>query len=112
MSASSTLMEKLTRKSATIGIVGLGYVGLPLALRYSYVGYQVLGIDIDVSKVEKLKSGKSYIEHIQSSRVLSAISSGFDATSDFTRAIECDALILCVPTPFKQVQRAGYKFRH
>lgn len=110
MSAFTTLLEKLNRKRATIGIIGLGYVGLPLALRYASVGYKVLGIDIDPRKVEKLRSGQSYIEHISSSRVSTAISVGLDATSDFCRVAECDALILCVPTPLNKYREPDISF--
>ncbi|WP_246786669.1 NAD(P)-binding domain-containing protein, partial [Bradyrhizobium sp. USDA 3458] len=60
------LIDKLDRKTAKIGIVGLGYVGLPLMLRYSDVGYKVIGFDIDQSKVDALRAGRSYIEHISS----------------------------------------------
>lgn len=110
MSAFKTLLDKLNSKNATIGIVGLGYVGLPLALRYSNIGYQVLGIDIDPEKVAKIKSGVSYIEHITSSRVTAAVSAGLDATSDFSRSTECDALILCVPTPLNKYREPDISF--
>jgi UDP-N-acetyl-D-glucosamine dehydrogenase len=110
MSAFSTLLEKLTSKKATIGVVGLGYVGLPLALRFSNVGYKVLGIDIDPGKVDKLLSGQSYIEHIESSRISTAISSEFDVSTDFSRTGECDALILCVPTPLNKYREPDISF--
>lgn len=110
MSAFKTLLEKLNSKNATIGIVGLGYVGLPLALRYSNVGYDVLGIDIDPEKVANIKSGVSYIEHIASSRVTAAVSAGLDTTTDFSRASECDALILCVPTPLNKYREPDISF--
>ena len=64
------LAKKLVDKSATIGIVGLGYVGLPLMIRYSEVGYKVVGFDIDQSKIEKLNNGESYIEHISSDDIV------------------------------------------
>ncbi|MEM7257516.1 MAG: nucleotide sugar dehydrogenase [Pseudomonadota bacterium] len=96
------LAEKLQSKSAVIGIVGLGYVGLPLAVRYTDVGYTVLGIDIDNNKVVKLNNGESYIEHIESETIEKAVSAGFEATDDFSRAAECDAIILCVPTPLNK----------
>ena len=84
----------------TIGIVGLGYVGLPLMLAYSRAGARVIGFDIDVSKPEKLLRGESYIKHIPSADVAAAAVTGrFDATTDFSRVAETDAVILCVPTP-------------
>ncbi len=93
------LLERLGRREATIGICGLGYIGLPLSLRYSEIGCKVIGFDIDVAKVAQLNSGASYIDHISSERVESAVSRNFKATSDFSEAQSVDALILCVPTP-------------
>jgi UDP-N-acetyl-D-glucosamine dehydrogenase len=86
-------------RAAVIGIVGLGYVGLPLMLRYAHAGFKVLGFDIDEHKVDKLNRGESYIEHISTKSVREACSRGFEATNDFSRAPEADALIICVPTP-------------
>lgn len=99
MDIKSKLVAKLNDKSAVIGIVGLGYVGLPLMMRYSEVGYKVLGIDIDDEKVKKLNRGESYIEHIKAQSIAAARSRGFEATADFSRSKEADALIICVPTP-------------
>ncbi|HYM59737.1 MAG TPA: nucleotide sugar dehydrogenase, partial [Thermoanaerobaculia bacterium] len=93
------LLAKLADKSAVIGIVGLGYVGLPLMLRFSDVGFRVLGIDIDTAKVDALNAGRSYIEHIRAASIAAARGRGFQATADFARAREADALIICVPTP-------------
>jgi len=93
------LINKLTDKTAVIGIVGLGYVGIPLAIRYAEVGYKVLGFDIDAEKIEKISSGKTYIKHIPDKAIKSAVEKGFEVTTDFSRAIEADSLILCVPTP-------------
>jgi len=93
------LINKLTDKTAIIGIVGLGYVGIPLALRYAEAGYKVLGFDIDPEKIEKISAGKTYIKHIPDQDIQLAVDNGFEATIDFTRATDADALILCVPTP-------------
>ena len=82
------LVKKLESKEAVIGIVGLGYVGLPLMLRYSGIGFRVIGIDIDNAKVDALNKGESYIAHIAASRIANAIASGFEATVDFARATE------------------------
>lgn len=103
-------IKRLEGGEAVIGVVGLGYVGLPLALRYVEVGFRVLGIDIDDEKVSKLNGGKSYIEHIDSSKVVNARSLGFEATSDFRRSVECDALILCVPTPLNKYREPDLSF--
>ncbi|UJW76425.1 nucleotide sugar dehydrogenase [Rhizobium sp. SL42] len=104
------LIESLKTKQAVIGIVGLGYVGLPLLLRYCEVGYKVVGFDIDREKVDKLLAGKSYIEHIPDNAVARAIEHGFDATTDFSRASEVDALILCVPTPLNKYREPDLSF--
>ena len=96
------LVNKLTEKSAIIGVVGLGYVGLPLALRYAEAGYKVLGFDIDPVKIEKISAGTTYIKHIPDQNIQAAIDHGFNVTVDFSRASEVDALILCVPTPLGQ----------
>lgn len=104
------LTHRLLERSAVVGIVGLGYVGLPLMLRYASVGYRVLGIDIDDQKVNSLNCGRSYIEHIDSARIAAARESGFEATSDFSRASECDALILCVPTPLTKYREPDISF--
>jgi UDP-N-acetyl-D-glucosamine dehydrogenase len=104
------LIEKLKGKSATIGIFGLGYVGLPLMLRYAEIGYKVLGFDIDQDKIERLNNGQSYIAHIQSRKIASAREQGFTATSDFSKASEADALILCIPTPLNKYREPDLSF--
>lgn len=106
----SALIEKLNHKTARIGIVGLGYVGLPLMLRYCEVGYKVIGFDIDQAKVDTLKAGNSYIEHISSASIRHATKLGFEATTDFSRAAEVDALILCVPTPLNKYREPDLSF--
>jgi UDP-N-acetyl-D-glucosamine dehydrogenase len=108
--SNAELIRKLQDKTAVIGIVGLGYVGLPLALRFSDVGYPVLGFDIHVGKVARLNAGESLIEHIAASDVAAARERGFAATTDFTRAGEADALILCVPTPLTKHREPDLSF--
>ncbi|TLP61148.1 MULTISPECIES: UDP-N-acetyl-D-glucosamine 6-dehydrogenase [Pseudomonas] len=107
---SVAVVSKFKSREAVIGIVGLGYVGLPLMLRYNAIGYRVLGIDIDTVKVDKLNMGHSYIEHIPSDSIASARESGFSATVDFSRAAQCDALILCVPTPLNKYREPDMSF--
>jgi len=103
-------VAKFKNKEALIGIVGLGYVGLPLMLRYNAIGYQVLGIDIDEDKVGKLNAGESYIEHIPADKIATARQRGFEATTDFQRVSECAALILCVPTPLNKYREPDMSF--
>lgn len=104
------LLDKIASKNAVIGIVGLGYVGLPLMLRFAEVGYRVIGFDIDRNKVEALNAGKSYIEHIAADKIASARAQGFEATTDFSRAGEADTLILCVPTPLNKYREPDISF--
>ncbi len=98
-----TLQQKFADKSAVVGIVGLGYVGLPLVLAYANAGFRAVGFDIDTQKKESLLAGESYIKHIPSAQVAAALAAGkLDATTDFSRIAEADAIILCVPTPLDQ----------
>ncbi len=96
----SELTSKINNKEATVGIVGLGYVGLPLGLGFVAKGHRVLGLDIDSAKVEAINGGRSYIEHIDAGPIGAGVDAGLlSATADFARAGDCDALVLCVPTP-------------
>ena len=104
------LAEKLQNKAGIIGIVGLGYVGLPLMLRYAEAGYSVLGFDIDARKVAFLDRRESYFAHIPSDRIAAVASDQFQATTDFSRAAEVDALILCVPTPLNEYREPDLSF--
>jgi len=101
---------KFRDKTATIGIVGLGYVGLPLMLRYAETGFKVLGFDIDAEKVDKLNKGETYIEHITADKIAAARSAGFEATTDFSRIGEVEAVILCVPTPLNKYREPDMSF--
>lgn len=103
-------VERFKERKALVGIVGLGYVGLPLMLRYNAIGFRVLGIDIDAGKVEKLNAGQSYIEHIAAAHIAKARASSFEATTDFSRVSECDALVLCVPTPLNKYREPDMSF--
>lgn len=106
----NSLLNKLNDKSAVIGIAGLGYVGLPLMLRYVEVGYKVIGFDIDLEKVTSLNQGKSYIKHISAESIVTALKIGFQATTDFSRSKEADALIICVPTPLNHYREPDLSF--
>lgn len=103
--ALASLKEKITQGSLCVGIYGLGYVGLPLALRFAEVGIKVIGFDIDATKVQTLSRGGSYIERLVPELIRQALDQGFEATTDFARTSELDALIICVPTPL-DVHRA------
>lgn len=104
------LLSRLKTGEATIGIVGMGYVGQPLALRYSDAGYRVLGFDIDSNKVADLNAGRSAIEHIDNAKIAAAVAKGLAVTDDFSRIPEADAVILCVPTPLNTYREPDLSF--
>ena len=106
----SDTIEKFKDRTGTVGIVGMGYVGQPLALRYSQLGYKVIGFDIDAEKVGALNSGRSSIEHINDADIAAANTAGMECSSDFRRIPEADALILCVPTPLNQYREPDLSF--
>jgi UDP-N-acetyl-D-glucosamine dehydrogenase len=95
----AALAQRIHDKQAQVGIIGLGYVGLPLARAFTAGGYRVLGFDLDAAKVAKLHRGESYIGHIAADTVRAMRERGFDATDRFERLNEPDAIIICVPTP-------------
>jgi len=87
-------------RTAKVGIIGLGYVGLPLAIHFGASGFGVLGFDLDSDKIDKLLKGKSYIKHVPIEPVTEMIrEKRFDATTDFDRLKEADCILICVPTP-------------
>ncbi len=100
MTYKQNLLEKINSYSAVIGIVGLGYVGLPLGLEFAEKEFNVLGFDLDERKIEAISDGKTYIKHIHSERIKKSVDAGYlKATTDFSRLPEVDAIIICVPTP-------------
>jgi len=103
-------LEKLATRQATVGIIGLGYVGIPLALRFSEVGFPILGFDIDPQRVETLNGGGSPIKHIAASEIAGMVAKGFQATADFARIGEADAIIICVPTPLSRHREPDLSF--
>jgi UDP-N-acetyl-D-glucosamine dehydrogenase len=95
--------EYFAGKDIRIGIIGCGYVGLPLALRFADVGQRVTGFDTDQEKITKLNAGQSYIQHISADKIKQHVQGKrFDATTDFTRLREMDAVLICVPTPLDE----------
>lgn len=97
------LLQKINDKTAVIGVIGLGYVGLPLLNCFVEKGFRSIGFDIDENKINALSEGKSYIKHIPSSRIEKAISTGkFSATADYSQLDACDAILMAVPTPLNK----------
>jgi UDP-N-acetyl-D-glucosamine dehydrogenase len=93
------LIKKFQSRDALVAVVGLGYVGLPLVVRMAEAGFRTLGIDIDAEKVAKLSAGQTYLKTVPAQSVARALGKGFAATTDFARAKEADAILICVPTP-------------
>jgi UDP-N-acetyl-D-glucosamine dehydrogenase len=95
----NNLISKIKNHQSIVGVIGLGYVGLPLAIRFSEEGFKVVGFDIDKEKVDLLNGGKSYIKHIKEINITAMTNNGFIATVDFSEIVNVDAIIICVPTP-------------
>ena len=105
------IVERIGRRELKVGVLGLGYVGLPLALAFAEGGFRVLGFDVDSNKVAELNSGRSYIEHLEADRVAEAVAAGvLEATAELDRLGEPDALLICVPTPLTRYRDPDLRF--
>src|SRR5512141_1113039 len=107
------LEKRIEDRSAVVGVIGQGYVGLPLALVFCEAGFPVIGFDLDPVKVDALTRGESYIRHIGPERVAAARRSDrFVATTDLEKLRECNAVIICVPTPLGQHREPDNSYIH
>ena len=106
----AALLHSIRARKATIGVIGLGYVGLPLAKAFSQNGFRTIGFDIDTNKVIKLSAGESYIEQIPSDSIRQMRDNGFEATDRFDRLSEPDAILICVPTPLTEAREPDLKY--
>ncbi len=105
MSSSALLAEKIRNRTARVGVVGLGYVGLPLAVEYAEAGYHVTGIDLSEPKVERINAGESYIGDVPTEAVGPLVKKGLlKATTDFSSILELDTINICVPTPLRKTK--------
>ena len=105
------IIEKIKNREAIIGIIGLGYVGLPLALAFSSKQFKVIGFEIDEVKINLINKGESYINHIDQKQLKLASNKGLiQATNDFAKIQDCDSLIICVPTPLNQYREPDLSF--
>src|SRR4051794_17488716 len=101
--AAATLEAKIRARTARVGIIGLGYVGLPLAVEFAKAGYTVTGIDVSDSKIRSVNLGESYIADIDSGTLAGLVNSGkLRATTDFSAVLELDTINICVPTPLRK----------
>jgi UDP-N-acetyl-D-glucosamine dehydrogenase len=104
------LIQKLKAKKAVIGVVGLGYVGLPLSVAYAEEGYPTIGFDIDQLKVDAIAKSECYLKHFGEDYLVKAVEKGFYGTTDFSKIKECDAIILCVPTPLNKYREPDLSY--
>ncbi len=110
MSNIENYLQAVSARATKVGILGLGYVGIPLALSVAGAGFTVLGFDVVDARVDQLNGGNSPIKHITNADITRLVEQGFEATSDFSRATECDALIICVPTPLNEYREPDLSF--
>lgn len=103
-------MQAIADRTATVGVVGLGYVGLPLAMLFARAGFTVTGFDVDRSKVTKLNAGTSYIQRILPEEIAQLRRSGFSASAEYAEIRDMDAIIICVPTPLDEHQGPDLRF--
>jgi len=109
----NALISRIRDRSARVGVIGQGYVGLPLALVFAEAGFTVTGFDVDPKKVAALQRGESYIRHIGEERVAAAVKGGrFEVTTDFDRLGACDAILICVPTPLGKHREPDNSYIH
>lgn len=104
------LLRKIENRTARVGVVGLGYVGIPLAMRIAEMGLPVLGFDILPGRIRQMEQGISPIRHIPDAAIAAMRDRGFQATGDYSRATECDALLICVPTPLDKHREPDLRF--
>jgi UDP-N-acetyl-D-glucosamine dehydrogenase len=110
-SALDALLHSIEQRTARVGVIGLGYVGLPLVLLFEEAGFPVVGFDVDPRKPEMLNRGESYIRHIGVDRIAAAFGRGrVRATTDFDRLADCDAIVVCVPTPLGHHREPDLKY--
>ncbi len=103
------LLAKIRSKKAAVGVIGLGYVGLPLVAEFCKAGFMVTGFDIDENKVDQLRQGKSYIKHIPAEKIL-ACGERFLPTTDFSQLVRMDCIIICVPTPLNKYREPDMSY--
>ena len=106
------LIRRIESREARVGVIGLGYVGLPLFIEFARNGFPVLGLDIDEKKIDELRAGRSYIKHIEAATIRESIQENprAEVSTDFRRVVDCDALLICVPTPLTKQREPDLRF--
>lgn len=110
MELKEIIIKKINNKSSVIGIIGLGYVGIPLSLSFVNAGFKVIGFDIDSKKLEQIKNKKSYIWSITSQNLNNALLKGFEVTNNFSKIDDVDVIVVCVPTPLTKYGQPDLKY--
>ena len=112
MDSKNITLNNIKNNKFIIGVIGLGYVGLPLVIRFAEEGFPTFGFDIDAEKVKILNAGETYIKHIYADKIKTAVNNGFKATTDFSEIVNVDAIIICVPTPLDNRNEPDLSFIH
>ena len=112
MDSKNITLNNIKNNKSIIGVIGLGYVGLPLVIRFAEEGFPTFGFDIDAEKVKILNAGETYIKHIDADKIKTAVNNGFKATTDFSEIVNVDAIIICVPTPLDNRNEPDLSFIH
>ena len=107
---SEALVARFRSRNATVGVIGLGYVGLPLVCRFAEAGFKVIGFDIDPAKVAALREGNTYLSTVRADKVSKAVAAGLKTTTDYSVAAKADALVICVPTPLTPTREPDLQF--
>jgi UDP-N-acetyl-D-glucosamine dehydrogenase len=111
MSIKDLLLEKIASRTAHVGVIGLGYVGLPLVVEFASAGFPAIGFEVDARKADKINQGESYIPDVSSTQVSKAVSAGrLRATTDFALLREVDVVIICVPTPLRKTKEPDVSY--
>ena len=112
MDSKNITLNNIKNNKFIIGVIGLGYIGLPLVIRFAEEGFPTFGFDIDAEKVKILNAGETYIKHIYADKIKAAVNNGFKATTDFSEIVNVDAIIICVPTPLDNRNEPDLSFIH
>src|SRR5919205_586571 len=108
---SQELLKKIKERRATVGVIGLGYVGLPLAVEFARSGHKAIGFDVDEARVDLINQGRSHIPDVAAGHVAELVSAGkLRASADFSLLARCDAVVICVPTPLRKTKEPDISF--
>src|ERR1041384_4603834 len=105
------LLTKINERHAVVGVIGLGYVGLPLAVEFGHGGLRAIGFDVDEARVANINAGRSHIPDVQAEQIAGLVAHGkLEATTDFSKLAETDAVVICVPTPLRKTKEPDISY--